>query len=255
MFRNPLKARLQSGDGGCSFGIFIGFPSTAMVEMAGYNGFDAVVIDNEHGMFSEENVEHMIIAAENAGLTPLVRVVSGEPAEILKAMDRGARGVHVPQVDTREKAEKIVEAVKYPPMGKRGAAFSMRAARYGTIPVDQYLEQANEQSLVVIHVESEKAVANLEDIVTVKGIDMIYIGPTDLSVSLGCQGNIEHPDVLAAIDQIRETTKKHGIKLGIHVKDGDGARKRKEWGADYVCLTVTSLINGAFAQYIRTAKS
>lgn len=237
-----------------AFGVFIGFPSTQMVEMAAYNGFDVVVIDNEHGMLSPENVEHMVIAAELAGITPIVRVISSEPSEILKVMDRGAHGVHVPQVDTKEQAEQVVNAVKYPPVGKRGAAFSMRAARYGTVPISNYLNHANEQSLVCIHIESKIALDNLDDILSVSGIDMVYIGPTDLSVSLGYEGSIDHPEVLKAIDEINVIARKNGVKVGIHTKDSQGAKMRKEWGADYVCLTVTSLINHAFSQYIRGAK-
>lgn len=254
MFNNKLKAKLLDPTQETAFGIFIGFPSTQMVEMTAYNGFDVVVIDNEHGLISNEDVEHMVIAAENAGITPLVRVVSSEFSEILKVMDRGAHGVHVPQVDTKEQAEQVVNAIKYPPIGKRGAAFSMRAARYGTVPIAKYLSHANEQSLACIHIESKKALKNLEGILSVPGIDMVYIGPTDLSVSLGYEGNIDHPEVLKAVDGIYEIARKYGVKVGIHTKNSNGAKMRKEWGADYVCLTVTSLINQAFSAYTQAAK-
>jgi 4-hydroxy-2-oxoheptanedioate aldolase len=249
VFVNHMKKRLASGDGFKAKGIFLGFPSTQMVEMIGYNGFDAVILDNEHGLLSAEQVEHMVIAAELAGVTPLVRVVSGDAATILKAMDRGAHGVHVPQIETRRQAEEVVEAVKYPPFGRRGAAFSMRAARYGTVPVHEYLEHANEQSLIAIHLESEQAITNIDEILAVQGIDLIYIGPTDLSVSMGCGGRIDHPEVLKAIDHIQTAALRHNVKLGIHTKDSKGARARMHWGANYVGLTVTSLLNDAFHQY------
>nr|WP_106779304.1 aldolase/citrate lyase family protein [Lysinibacillus timonensis] len=255
MFNNKLKATLNSNSQETVFGVFIGFPSTQLVEMAGYNGFDVIVIDNEHGMLSAENIEHMVIASENVGATPLVRVSSSSESEILKVMDRGAHGVHVPQVEDKEQVKKIVEAVKYPPIGKRGAAFSMRAAQYGIVPIHEYLEHANEQSLICIHIESSKAMENLEEILSVEGIDMVYIGPTDLSVSLGFGGRIDHPEVLKNIDKIYETARKYKVKVGIHTKDKAGAKARKEWGADYVCLTVTSLVNHSFKEYITEAKS
>ncbi|TDF95081.1 HpcH/HpaI aldolase family protein [Paenibacillus piri] len=254
MFTNSFKQTLAAGQS-VPQGVFIGFPSTQMVEMAAYNGFDVIVIDNEHGMLSDENVEHMVIAAELAGATPLVRVVSSVPGDILKAMDRGAHGVHVPQIDTRELAEQVVAAVKYPPYGKRGAAFSMRAARYGTVPIRDYLQHANEQSLVCVHIESEKALTNLERILSVKGIDVVYIGPTDLSVSLGYEGQIDHPEVLKASDLILSTAKRYGVKVGIHTKDAQGAKARKEWGADYVGLTATSLINQAFSDHTKQVRA
>lgn len=254
MFQNKLKQSLKDSPKETAFGLFVGFPSTQIVEMAAFNHFDTVVIDNEHGMLTPENVEHMVIAAENACVTPLVRVVSSGQTEILKAMDRGAHGVHVPQVDSKEEAESVVEAVKYPPEGKRGAAFSMRAARYGTVPVYDYLEHANQQSLVCIHIESVKAMKNISGILSVEGIDMVYIGPTDLSVSLGYGGRIDHPEVLKAIDIIYQTAREYGVKVGVHTKDSKGARARKDWGADYVGLTVTSLINQVFSQYINGAR-
>jgi 4-hydroxy-2-oxoheptanedioate aldolase len=255
MFVNKIKKNWNEGSGHQALGMFVGFPSTQMIEMAAYNGFDAVVLDNEHGMLSAENVEHMVIASELAGVTPLVRTVSSDPKEILKALDRGAHGVHVPQVDTKQEAEMVVEAVKYPPVGKRGAAFSMRAASYGTVPVYEYLEHANKETLVCIHVESAKAMDNLDDILQVKGIDMVYIGPTDLSVSLGYGGRIDHPEVLKAVESIYESAKKRNVKLGIHVKDDKGAINRLKNGADYVCLTVTSLINDSFSRYIRAVRA
>ncbi|KPV40911.1 HpcH/HpaI aldolase family protein [Alicyclobacillus ferrooxydans] len=230
-------------------GAFIGFPSTPLVEMCAYNGLDVVVIDNEHGLFSDEQVEYMVMAAEAAGITPLVRVVSADPFHVLKALDRGAHGVHVPQIDSKSLAEQVVEAIKYPPRGKRGAAFSMRAARYGTIPTDQYLEEANRETFVCIHIESIKAVENLSEIASVRDIDAWYIGPTDLSVSMGLKGDIYHPELLAAVDVIKREAQRAGVRLGIHVKDAVGARDRFEWGANYVCLTVTSLINRAFHDY------
>lgn len=253
MFVNELKSKLKE-NAETAYGIFIGFPSTQLVEIAAYNGFDVVVIDDEHGTFTSQDIENMTIAAERAGVTPLVRVPSSDRINILKALDRGAHGVHVPQVNTKDEAKRVVEAVKYPPLGSRGAAFSMRAAKYGTVPIDQYLTAANEQTLVCIHIETKEALDNLEEIVQVDGIDMIYIGPTDLSVSIGYKGDIHHPDVLDAIDSIKKTANKYGVKVGIHTKDSRGAKKRRDWGADYVGLTITSLINQSFSTYINEVK-
>ncbi|OCA81472.1 aldolase [Bacillus sp. FJAT-27225] len=254
MFKNRLKANLANGDKKSHLSLFVGFPSIHVVEMAAYNHFDVVVIDCEHGNLSYENIEHMVIAAENAGITPLVRTVSSEPGEILKVLDRGAHGVHVPQVETKEQAERIIEAVKYPPIGKRGAAFSMRAAKYGTLPIEEYLEKANEETLVCVHIESEKAMQNLNEILQTPGIDLVYVGPTDLSVSLGYGGSIDHPEVLKAVDEIKKTAARYNVKIGVHTKNGLGAQNRSRWGADYIGITVSSLIIDSFNQYTSLAR-
>ncbi|MFD1849569.1 HpcH/HpaI aldolase family protein [Oceanobacillus bengalensis] len=254
MFQNKLKEKLTKNIEEPAYGIFIGFPSTQLIEMAAYNGFDVVVLDNEHGLLSPENMEHMVIASENAGITPLVRVTSSNPTAILKAMDRVAHGVHVPQVDSREEAEQVVAAVKYPPMGNRGAAFSMRAAKYGTVPVPEYLAHANNESLVCIHIESKEAVDNLDEILQVPGIDMVYIGPTDLSVSLGFNGDTEHPEVQKQVKRIYQSAKKYGVRVGMHTKNKQGALQLKESGVEYIGLTVTSLINKGFRTYIEAVK-
>ncbi|WP_051663001.1 HpcH/HpaI aldolase family protein [Alicyclobacillus macrosporangiidus] len=252
--KNHFKRKLYDPVAAPPLSLFIGAPSAALVEMAAYAGFDAVVLDNEHGTFTHEQLEVLCAVAENAGVTPVVRVVSGEPAEILKALDRGAHGLHVPQVNSREEAERVVEAVKYPPLGRRGAAFSIRAARFGTVPVDGYLEEANRETSIAVHIETERALERIDEILTVPGLDVAYIGPTDLSVSLGCGGRTDAPRVLEAIDAVLASGRRHGVKVGIHVKDAAAARDRLRWGADYVGTTWTALINGAFAGYIHGAR-
>lgn len=251
---NALKGNAVNAHKQNVLSLFIGFPTIHIVEMAAYHRFDAVVLDNEHGMLSDENIEHMVIAAELAGVKPLVRVPSSDAVYILKAMDRGAHGVHVPQVETKEQALEVVAAVKYPPLGRRGAAFSMRAARYGTIPIAEYLREANRRSFIAIHIESERALENVDAILEVEGIDLVYIGPTDLSVSLGYEGQVDHPQVIRAAEKIRDSAKKRGLSVGMHVKSAEGAKERFRWGADYVGITVTSLINGALSDYVRQAR-
>ncbi|MCL6516073.1 aldolase/citrate lyase family protein [Alicyclobacillus sp.] len=249
--RNTFKRKLLDPTADPPLSIFIGVPSAALVEMAAYAGFDAVVLDNEHGTFTHEQIEMLCAVAENAGVTPMVRVVSGERTEILKALDRGAHGLHVPQVNSPEEALAVVEAAKYPPLGKRGAAFSIRAARFGAIAVDRYLEEANRETCIAVHIETRRALERIDEILSVPGLDVAYIGPTDLSVSLGCAGQPDAPPVREAIDEILNAGRRHGVRVGIHVPNPHAARDRLRWGADYVGTTWSALIAGAFSGYVR----
>jgi 4-hydroxy-2-oxoheptanedioate aldolase len=130
MMINKVKQRLKNGER--TLGIFLNFFSPALVEMIGYAGFDFVVIDNEHGGFSESEIEHLIRAAECVDILPIVRI-SYDPSCIQKTLDRGARGIQIPMVNTKEQAEEIVRKAKYHPFGERGTTYSIRTANYGRL--------------------------------------------------------------------------------------------------------------------------
>jgi 4-hydroxy-2-oxoheptanedioate aldolase len=203
MRTNKTKARLLSGRP--AYGVSVMIPSPQVVEMLGRLGYDWVLIDCEHGTISLESVELMVIAAEASDIVPIVRPRSKDAVDILNVMDRGAMGVQVPHVNTAADAQAVVKAVKYHPMGTRGLAAGSRPANYGFgLAMTDYIQQANHETLVCVQLEEAQALENIDEIVQVEGVDVFFVGPSDLSQSLGYPGQINAPEVISAIDNAFE---------------------------------------------------
>ena len=180
---NKTKAKVRSGS--MALGAFITYHSPETVEMLGALGFDFVTFDMEHEVYSELSIAQSIRAAEAFGLTPVVRVPNN-PDLILRLLDAGAQGVHVPRVNTKQDAEAVVEATKFHPWGKRTFYALGRAANYGLgITEEEYAEGANQQTFILLQVEEQEGIENLADILSVPHVDAIQIGPKDLWQSMG----------------------------------------------------------------------
>jgi len=202
---NKMKAKIRSGQP--ALGVSVMFPSPQIVEMIGALGFDWVLIDCEHGTIDVESVELLVMAAEVSGLTPIVRPPSRDPADILRVLDRGAMGVQVPHVDTAEEARAAIKAVKYHPLGTRSLAAGTRPGNYGIgLTTAEYVAQVNRETLVCVQLESGKALSNINELLKVEGIDVFFIGPSDLSQSMGfprqTDTSLVQQMVLATIDAI-----------------------------------------------------
>ncbi len=234
------------------FGIFIGIASPAIVEMCGYAGFDFVVLDNEHGPASIETTEHLIRAARCANTIPVVRTT--EP-DILRILDIGASAIQVPQVNTAEQARRIVAAAKYPPLGSRGAAFSPRAAGYGFFGGQPHAKASNEGTSVILMTETTEALDNLDEILAVPGIDALFIGPNDLSFSMGHQGNQKHPEVVTAIEAAIKKIARTKVAAGLMTIPVEDYRKYAAMGARYLTTQIAAVIGGALKDAVSAAKS
>jgi 2-keto-3-deoxy-L-rhamnonate aldolase RhmA len=198
MKANRLKDKLAARQP--AFGCSVMFPSPQMVEMLGYAGFEWVLIDCEHGSIGPGDVELMCMAADAVGITAIGRPKSNAPTEITALMDRGVMGVQVPHVNTADDARRAVSAVKFGPGAGRGLAAGTRPDRWGLgARMVDFAKQANAQSLVCIQIEHEAALANVDEILQVEGVDVFFIGPSDLSQSMGFPGNPKAPLVAAAI--------------------------------------------------------
>ena len=224
MRENLVKRRLKAGES--LLGVLLGFNSPAFVELTALAGFDFVLIDCEHGPMSVESVETMVRAAEAIGLTPLARVPHNEASTILRFLDAGVMGLLVPHVETADDARRAVAAMKYPPDGERGLA-TIRANEYGAREsLVDYVRRANEEILVMALVESRKGVENVAEIAAVPGVDVVQIGPNDLSMSMGHYGRSDHPEVQAAIDKIIAATNAAGKVPGSGAIRGSAASHR-----------------------------
>ena len=234
------KARLQAGE--CLFGCFVRYPDPGLVELVALQGFDFLVLDGEHGTMEPSDCENMVRGADVRGVPALVRVPANEAPVILRFMDTGAIGVHVPLVSSAEDADRAVRAVKYGPRGGRGLT-GVRAAAYGQRePLAEYVERANAETLVVVQIETRAALEQVGEIAAVDGVDVVFVGPTDLSHSLGVPGQLSHPVVEEAYGTVAEAVRASPAALGVLVADEAGAAAWRERGATYVAVTVDSLV-------------
>lgn len=226
-----FKAALDSDRG--ALGPFMITSDPAFVEAAGHAGYDFVLLDMEHGPGTFQNLQNLIRAANVTGACPVVRVPRGTDIWIDRALDVGAGAVLVPQIDNAEQARAAVSAAKYSPVGNRGTCRFVRSAGYGAVPGAEYFSKAQE-TVVIIQAEGKKAVENLDEILDVPGVDVIFIGPYDLSSSLGHVGEIDHPEVIACIQNIIEKANAKGVKLGCFADTVEGGKKWRDMGVKFI---------------------
>jgi 4-hydroxy-2-oxoheptanedioate aldolase len=232
-------------------GVFVGVPSPALVEMCGYAGFDFVIIDNEHGPQSLETTEHMIRAARCGGTLPVVRT---QEAQILRVLDAGASGVQVPSVETGDQARRIIEACKYPPLGRRSAAFTARAGGYTFQGGPAQIQRANEGVAIILMIESAEAVKNLDAILTVPGVDAVFVGLSDLALSMGYPGDNMHPRVQETLADVFDRAAKAGAASGVLAATPADFNRYASMGAKYLPMTMTSLVAGALREAVAMRK-
>ena len=209
MLPNTIKGKLAAGE--VAFGTFITLKDPAIVEMFGNAGYDFVIIDLEHASTTLAQVEALSRAAIATGVTPLVRVPRNDTNTVLRIVESGIAGIVAPHITTAAEAKAIVDAAKYRPVGDRGIDPSSRSAAYGLTPMKTHMEETNANLLVMVFIEDVEAIANLDEICNVPGVDGGIVGPSDLSRSLGLSGQIDHPEVQAAIDLISDKFLEHGL--------------------------------------------
>ena len=227
---NKLKRRLKADEQ--LYGTWITVESPIMTEMMSSLGFDYFVIDTEHAPLDPIMVQTLMQAMRpDTKTTPIIRVWWNDLVAIKRALDIGAYGILVPWVNSKEETEMAVKATRYAPDGLRGCG----PRRAGLFDPD-YLKTADEEIMVVVQIETKEAVANIEDICSVEGIDATYIGPADLSASYGHLGNMSHPDVQEAIDIVYDASKAAGIGAGIHEASGSSIPERMKKRYNLVTL-------------------
>lgn len=232
---NLVKRKLR--EGGHAIGTFVKIYDPCAVELLGLTGYDFVVIDNEHVAMSREKMVQLLRAADVTGIVPIVRVRENRAVEILQALDEGALGVMVPQVNSKEEALAAVQSVKYAPEGQRGYAPSHRAAGYGTADPQEFAIQSNEQILLACYCETVAAVEQIDDILSVGDIDVIFIGPFDLSQSLGYVGQGRHPKVVETIESILPKIVQSGKAAGIIAADMEEAKQWMSKSVRYITIS------------------
>lgn len=204
----------------------------SFVEIAALSGMDFIILDTEHGIASTKDLHNLVRAAKAGGSTAIVRVASNRPELIQTALDSGADGVQVPSITTVEDAQSVVKSSYFSPKGMRGVCRYVRAAQYSQQPSTKYFKQSN-NVLSIIHLEGKQALENAEAIAEINDIDILFIGPWDLSQSLGIPGEIHHPKMLKAIKGLAEKLKPRGKVLGTFLDDLEDLKEFSTAGIQY----------------------
>lgn len=216
-----------------AFGTIVTLKDPAVVELLGYVGYDFAIIDMEHSTLSLESMENMLRAAQCAQITSIVRTPKDDYGTILRVLDAGADAIMVPHLMTKEQGESIVNMAKYRPVGKRGLDGSTRAARYGVTPFTQHIRQQNEHVTVIGMIEDAEALHNLDELLRIDGLDLLFLGPADLAASLGFQEDFNHPLVWEAIQEIFSKAQAVGMKVGIPAFTAEEVNKAASMGASF----------------------
>src|SRR5690606_15752794 len=209
----------------------------SMIEAMGYAGFDFIIIDLEHGPNSILNAQNLVRAAQITGTFPIIRVPDNSASAIGKALDIGALGVQVPQISNAEQAKLAVEYAKFGPIGMRGVCRFVRAAEFSNKDRFEYFAEAN-QNYLILQLEGEEAINNIEAIIAVAHVNIIFLGPYDLSQALGVPGQINHLAVIEKIEYIVNLCKANSKKTGIFTDNLSDARRWRELGLDYISYSV-----------------
>ena len=238
-----FRERLRGGE--TLIGTLLNLPSAAVAEVLAEAGFDWLFIDQEHGAIGAGELL-AILQAVDRDVACLVRLSELNGGAIKRALDLGAAGIIVPQVETAAEAAEVVRLARYSPAGERGMGLA-RAHRYG-FGFSDYVRRANDEIAVVVQAEHVRAVENIAEIAATPGLDAVFLGPYDLSASLGHPGQIDHPDVIAAIETVTEACQTAGMPLGYFGVDARAVRPFIERGYTLICAGVDCLFLGQGAK-------
>lgn len=236
---NHFKARLKTGD--AQTGLWLGLADPYCAELAAVAGFDWLLVDGEHAPNDLRGMLGQLQAIAPYASQPVIRPVLGDTALIKQLLDIGAQTLLVPMVESAEQARGLVRAIHYPPRGVRGVGSALaRASRWNSIP--GYLDKADAEMCLLVQIENLEGLAALDDIAAVEGVDGVFIGPADLSASMGHRGNPGHPEVQAAIEDALMRIQKAGKAAGILSADQALARRYIELGARFVAVGVDTTV-------------
>lgn len=244
---NRLKQALASGR--TQYGLFLGLPDTTCAEICAGAGFDWLVVDTEHGPFDLPAVLRHLQTIAAYDVQAIVRPVSDDRNVLKQLLDTGVQSLVVPMVESAEQAVELVRSVRYPPAGVRGLGTALaRAARWTRIP--GYLHKANDQVCLLAQVETGRAVRALPGILEVEGIDGIFVGPSDLSASMGHIGNPRHPDVVKVIREVLRATRSAGKAAGVLALDPAHIQDYRDHGANMIGIGTDTLLLANSAQQL-----
>lgn len=248
---NPLKRSLRAGRRavGC---MLVEIRQTAVMRLLANAGLDFVIIDNEHGPFTIETIADLSREAVLLGITPIVRVPDLSYASVTRPLDAGALGIMIPRVRERHEVEEVVRMAKYPPAGIRGSVMARGHTNFLGGPVGPAMGAMNEETMVVVQIETREAFERVDSILSVPGVDVGFIGPNDLSIALGMPGEMERPEFVRALETIRDACRAGGVAPAIQMND---VIRASHWAARGMQMLSFSSEAGMLTQAARDARA
>jgi len=253
---HPNKAKAKLKAGGTVIGSYVRHGDAGIAEILCYLGFDFLLFDGEHAPIGERECEDLARVCELTGVTSIVRVPSNQAWMIGRHLDTGIQGVQIPMVNSAAEAQAAVHGAKYQPLGNRGLA-GARAANYGLVQPFTYpahIARSNAETMVIVQVETPASIDHLPEIVKVPEIDVIFIGPNDLSNSLGHPGDFKHPIVQAAFDHIIAIVEKSDKALGVLAVSAEASLEWRGKGARYLMTVFEALMAPPIRAYLETVR-
>ena len=208
---------------------FVAIPSVRQAQIVALTGLDGIIIDCEHGHIGDDAMHNSVAAISALGVSPIIRIRGPSHDIIKRALDTGAHGIMVPQINNAQEAEQVVASSKFPPQGARGQGSAFPAIGHG-LTTPEYMKSANETIITMIQIETKAGVENVEEIAAVPGVDLVFIGPNDLAQSLlgYVPARGDEPEFVAAVDKIINAARKHGKWAGRMVNNGAAAKEARE---------------------------
>lgn len=251
MAEKTLKARMRAGE--TVLGLLNPYRDPNQAELLAMGGWDFMIFDAEHGSLGPREVQDLVRACERRDCTPLVRTPGREAHMVNRFLDAGAQGVMAPMINDAASAAELIRAVKYPPLGARGLA-PTRAASFGLAgTLSAYIETANAETLVIAQIETAEAVERVEEILACDQVDVVFIGPADLSTSLGHCMDLKHPTVIGAIQNVARVVAHSGKHLGILIAQPEQAAMARSLGARFIACYMDSVLLSGVRSFLHAA--
>lgn len=247
--RNYLKEKLQNGD--AVIGTWSIIPSMVTTEIIASSGVDFIIIDAEHGPITYETAQNMAMVCESKGVSPVMRVGTIDEADILKALDIGVHCIQIPNVNKKEDVEKIVEFSKYPPIGNRGFSPFTRAGSYSIHSAKTLTKKANENTMIAINIEGEDAIKDIDNILKIEALDIVFIGLFDLSKALGIPGEVDNPKVIAYLKELTQKISTAGKYTGTITTSKEKITEFVDIGLKYIVhLVDCEILRGSYRDVV-----
>jgi 4-hydroxy-2-oxoheptanedioate aldolase len=252
MFIRPNKTKAKLKQGLPVYGVLATSDDLQFAELCGVAGFDYYMLDAEHGLMDPAQVVNVIRACERLEMTPMVRIGSKDPKLVLQYLDAGMMGVMMPGLESVEEVQMLVDAIKYPPVGKRGMGISRASGYtdYAGSAAPEFINLSNEQTMVIIQFEDQKLLGIFSALCSVKNLDVCVVGPRDLSLTMGFPDGANHPEVQTVIDQAIAIMQANQVVAGITATTRADAAKQVARGAQMILVAAQALILSASKEFL-----